>query len=384
MNNRFMRHPFLPLLGCCLFIAACGENRDTGESTASDQKPERKAKQEVVAPWTHTSPQENISVAEIEENSEFEIITETTADREAAEIRAKVLPLVETGDFDALDEMAATFLKTKERDADGGWKLVDFYSALELEKNALTPLWTRRLDFLQRWTEAKPDSQTARIALADFYTSYAWRARGSGYADTVTEDGWRLMGERLEKSGEVLGGAMEAMEITDPMFYQVALRVMLGSGGPPSVFDDLVASSLETAPDFWGSLSVRAYSLLPRWHGETGDWEAFAKFIAEENEPFGKEQYAFIVFQRHAFDFNTVDVNRLDWDLLKASIREVLRKYPDSETNLSRAAFIATLGNDREFAKECFDLLGDRCVPEVWLVNGRMCHYRNWAYTGKW
>jgi Domain of unknown function (DUF4034) len=367
-----------------MFIAACGESRDTGEPSASEQNPERKAKQKVVAPWTHTSPQENISVAEIEENSKFEIITETTADREAAETRAKVIPLVESGDFDALDKMAAAFLKTRSRDADGGWKLADFYSAFELKDKASTPFWTKRLDFLQRWTKAKPGSQTARIALADFYKCYAWRARGSGYADTVTKEGWRLMGERLEMADEILGGAKESMKITDPMFYQVALSVMLGSGGPPSVFDGLVTSSLETAPDFWGSLSVRAYSLVPRWYGETGDWEAFAKYIAEKNEPFGKEQYAFIVFQRHAYDLNAVDVKRLDWNLLKAGIREVLKKYPNSETNLSRAAFIATLANDREFAKECFDLLGDRCVPKVWLVNGRMCHYRNWARTGKW
>ena len=370
-------------LHIALAVTGCERTETKGTNSAASSQ-DGKARQVATAPWTHTAPKENITVSEIEENSAMEIITETPDQKQAEEIREKTLALVESRDFTALDSVGADFLKSKERDAEGGWKLGDFYDSFELRDNLPTPLWERRRGFLEEWIAAKPESQTARIALAQFYIDYAWRARGSGYADTVTEEGWRLMGERLEKSGNSLGEAAEKLTITDPMFFQTGLKVLLGAGGSPDSFDGLVAGSLEIAPDYWGSLSARAYSLLPRWHGETGDWEAFAKFIAEENDPYGKEQYAFIVLQRHAFDSSSVDPRRLDWDLFKKSVRELFEKYPEAVTNISRAAFIATVADDRDFAKECFALLGDRCVPAVWKVNGRMCHYRNWANTGKW
>lgn len=364
-------------------LMACKESK---QSTALSSDPlDRKARNQVVeAPWTHTSPQEHISVRELEENAKLEIITETTADRESKMIEAKVLALVAAEDFVTLDVFAADFLKTKERDDDGGWKLVDFYNALDLEDEVPTEKWEERFALLERWIEARPDSQVARIALANLYVSYAWRARTGNWAEKVTDEGWQLMGERLEKAYMALDGAMQKFAITDPMFFQVAVNILLGTGGEKEDFDALVLGSLEIAPDYWGTLGKRAHSLLPRWHGELGDWEAFAKLIAENNVPYGKEQYALIVFQRHAAFPETVSLDRLDWKLLKESIRELLKNYPDSPRNISRAAFIATLADDKAFAKECFDLLGDRCVPDVWLVNGRMCHYRNWAYTGKW
>ena len=365
-----------------LVFAACGEKETRAEHgrDAADMK----AVQKAVAPWTHTSRRENITEAEIEENSKLQIITETQEDLDLKELRKRIVPLIESGDFTALDEMAASLLESKEKDTDGGWKLVDFYTIFELSDNDQTHYWKNREDFFKAWIGEKPESLTARIALAAFYRNYAWRARGSGWADSVTEEGWRLMGERLELGGQTLGSAMEELEINDPMFYQTAMGIMLGIGGPPSTFDGLVAGSLEIAPDYWGTLSYRAYTLLPRWLGEPGDWENFAKYIADENKPYGTEQYARIVLGRHSFSPDTVDLARLDWDLLKEGIRELLKNYPDSVTNISRAAFIATSAEDRDFAKECFDLLGDRCVPSVWKVNGRMCHYRNWALTGKW
>ena len=378
-------NPKLAALLLPFVLVACKDKSSNADGSDSVLSPDRKAIGQIVEePWTHTAPQEHISVRELKENAKLEIITETAAQLAEKELAEKVQSLLKAEDFDALDEMAATFLETKERDIDGGWKLADFYSALDIGSKSPNKVFQPRLALLEKWKEEKPGSQVARIALADVYVSYAWKARGSGWADSVTEDGWKTMGERLEKAGEYLVGAMNEMEVTDPMFFQTALRIMLGTDGPTEAFDNLVAGSLEMAPDYWGTLSQRAHTLLPRWYGETGDWEAFAKAIAEHNAPYGKEQYAIIVFQRHAAYPKTVDINRLDWPLLKEGIQQLLKNYPDSVENISRAAFIATIANDREYAKECFDLLGDRCLPAVWLVNGRMCHYRHWANTGNW
>ncbi len=64
----------------------------------------------------------------------------------------------------------------------------------------------------QEWIAQFPASITARVAYADFLREYAWHARGTDLADKVTEEGWRLFGERLESARKMLAEARELTE----------------------------------------------------------------------------------------------------------------------------------------------------------------------------
>ena len=59
-------------------------------------------------------------------------------------------------------------------------------------------------------------------------------------------------------------------------------------------------------------------------------------------------------------------------------------RYPDSIEILSMLAYMGAIAEDREFAKEAFDLLGDTYVDSVWDGPGRFVHCRRWAETGEW
>ena len=358
------------------------KNRETTGAGSDISDP--KAEQRTDKIWSQTSIQENIRVSEIRENAGMRILTESPADAEASEISGDVTNLLLQGDFAALDDMAEGFLTGKERLVNGGWKINAFYDSFDLSDGVPTKIWERRLKALETWKTENPKSQFSRIALAAFYVDYAWRARGSGYANTVSDEGWRLMGERLGLAGETAEIAFSEVEVTDPSIYHVATRIALGAELPPSTFDGFVAASLDLEPDFHHTLTARAYSLLPRWHGEPGDWEYFAKFIADENKPYGKQQYARIVLNLFAFRRETIDFEAIDWELFKESVREIQKNFPDALGEISNAAFLATLAQDRPFAQECFKMIGDQCLAPVWKVNGRMVHYRNWAMTGEW
>lgn len=364
-----------------LLLSCNSENTSEAEGASALNA---KAIQKKEGPWKYTSNSENITNKEIAENSTLEFLDDQTLYYQKHDIHAQIKTLIEAGDTAALDVLAKSLLETKERDDHGHWMLKHFYNAFKLRDNLPTALWDLRTQFLQDWIKDSPDSQTAKIALASHYVDYAWRARGSGWAKDVTDDGWRLMGERLGYAEEILVDAIETLDISDPTLFDVGTRLMIGLGSPPTLFDEFTAASLETAPAYWHTLHSRAYSLLPRWHGETGDWEAFGEYIAKHNEPYGKEQFALITIGRHAFRTETVSMDRLNWKLLKEGLQELLKNYPNSVTNISRAAFLATVAGDQAFAKECFDLLGERCAPSIWKVNGRMIHYRNWANTGVW
>jgi hypothetical protein len=109
--------------------------------------------------------------------------------------------------FSELDKIADEVRSSKARFPGGSWKLSRFYDALDktLVRGYETDAdWQNHLALIQRWTTARPQSITARLALADAYLAYAWAARGSGYANTVTDQGWRLFEERANKAAEIL------------------------------------------------------------------------------------------------------------------------------------------------------------------------------------
>jgi len=96
----------------------------------------------------------------------------------------------------------------KERLPGGLWKIHLLYLGLRqpvpYKVHATQADWTDLLQRLQRWVKARPDSITARVALAEAYLDYAHDARGSGYSSTVSESGWKLFEERTAKAKRIL------------------------------------------------------------------------------------------------------------------------------------------------------------------------------------
>jgi Domain of unknown function (DUF4034) len=60
-----------------------------------------------------------------------------------------------------------------------------------------------QLETLHDWIQANPDSITARVALANTLVAYGWKARSTGYANSVTDSACKLLGERLTAAVQV-------------------------------------------------------------------------------------------------------------------------------------------------------------------------------------
>ena len=53
---------------------------------------------------------------------------------------------------------------------------------------------------LEKWRAQYPQSITVYTTLAATYVNYAWQARGNGYANTVTDEGWQLFRDRIHQA----------------------------------------------------------------------------------------------------------------------------------------------------------------------------------------
>ena len=130
-------------------------------------------------------------------------------DERSPEYQLRVRNLYNSSQFDQLESIANDARATKAQFANGAWKIFHVYGSLDCRHSEPEGMWLLHNSIHKAWIAAKPKSVTARIAQAMFFTAFGWRARGYEYANTVTEEGWRLFAERLKQARETLEQARE-------------------------------------------------------------------------------------------------------------------------------------------------------------------------------
>src|SRR5687767_11398296 len=122
-------------------------------------------------------------------------------------LTTEVRDLLSRGDWAALDALNDRAWAGRERFPSGRWVIYWIRDRLTEPADEKSPVeWLRLGESLKAWRAARPESVHAAEALVQFHVGHGWFARGDGYADTVTEEGGRLLEERL-------GEAFAAFEV---------------------------------------------------------------------------------------------------------------------------------------------------------------------------
>jgi len=308
---------------------------------------------------------------------------EETKDKITEEIwqfRLKTRALYNASKFDELEALAAQIRSGRGRFGNGSWKIVQFYESLGCRSDEPESMWQLHARIHENWDTAKPRSITAQVAHADFLTEYAWRARGTGFANTVTKEGWRLFSERLAKAKELLDKSAD-FEPKCPMWWRVRMTVARGQGWSWDDYENLFQDAKTFEPAFWGYDVAKATYLLPRWHGQPGEWE-YALSL-ENNRPngLGLETYARVVFALNGYYKNIFRETHASWPQTRDGFELIRQRYPDSLELLSGYCRLACLAEDRVVARKLFDELRGRMIASVWGDQKNFQNYRNWAYS---
>lgn len=168
----------------------------------------------------------------------------------------------ENARYDELEKTATRVRASRETFGNGSWKIAEFYASFACAQDQPESTWLKFEQRLLDWMSAMPESATARIAYADFLTGYGWRAR---------RDDPRRFEERMASAHRILEEIRDESPELDPYWWRVALEVALAQGWPRAAYDVLVEDAMSAEPKFWPCDVARAFSLLPRWHGEPGD-----------------------------------------------------------------------------------------------------------------
>jgi hypothetical protein len=296
--------------------------------------------------------------------------------------RNEIADLLAQHKFEALDKEAHEARVTKARLAGGGWKLYTFYDVVAAPpsgKTASDTAWNTHLILLARWAAERPQSVTARIAAAESYINWGWAARGHGYANTVKDQGWAAMETRVAQAKTILTGAGSLGEKC-PFWFESMQHVALIEGWDKARARALLAQAVAFEPTYYHYYREYANFILPKWYGQEGEAEAFAKEAA--GSALGS-QGPFLYFEIAS----VVNCNcgqrqgglRMSWPEIKQGYETLEQLYGTSKLKMNRFALMAYLAQDHETAREIFTKIGTNWDEKTWGGRQSFDQARAWA-----
>ncbi len=193
---------------------------------------------------------------------------------------------------------------------------------------------------LDRWRKMAPKSMFVPTLAAIHQRRMAWDARGSGFADTVTEEGAKVFKERMLAVAALLKPIFQ-LEHPPTRAYSIAYDVAMSLSLPAEVTKNLNASMMKTpVRSSTPSHAAVVLSLLPRWHGSPGDSERYITAIANKlGGEEGDSMYAsLMLFAANYYPADEPASNYLEYDVERVlrGLR-VFYRLPHSAENFQRA-----------------------------------------------
>lgn len=150
--------------------------------------------------------------------------------------------------------------------------------------------YKQREELLRKWQTDRPDSRILATIMGGFYLSYAWQARGHGYANTVSEDGWDKFRERLKTAARLLNGPVD--DQTDTLTLKHKMALLTADRFDRKAADKIALVAARRGPE--GNPVLQGYfaSLLPRWHGDSGDLASACDWLKKET---GKDDAYYVM-----------------------------------------------------------------------------------------
>lgn len=311
-----------------------------------------------------------------------QLVSETEK-KERDALAVKVRALAHDGDFQQLETMADGFRSHKSRFKDGDWKLRVFYNAFGNYRDIPDDdAYGVLVSQLETWAVQQPHAITPRLALVEAYHGYAWKARGSGSGAGVTDQAAQLMGVRLEKGFSWLERARELQaKANDPAFYATALHLFLGANVDRKIYEQVFDEGVKNAPDYYALYEWKAYYLLPRWYGQPGEWESYAREISKRDDlPDHEELYARIALYLHGVGcfYEEFSYNDRSWAELKTSVHALEDNDPEALEINSTFCLMCVKMHDYQEARVQAKMLGGQVDLSLWGSQKNFENAINW------
>ena len=303
----------------------------------------------------------------------------STSIRAVSDYSATVYGLLRAKKFKQIDCLAESARTHREIFPGGMWKIHTLYVGLEIPP--LHPThedWVAHIALLQNWVSTRPRSITAKVALAESYVNYGWDARGSGYAGTVSESGWKLLGLRAAKAKHILEQA-SLPTIRDPEWYVAMQNVAQAQSWNSDAAQALLEQAIKFEPTYYYYYRMYADSILPKWGGEEGE---VAKFLQKAADEIGGDAGDILYFRVAGHEVCGCETDQqlnLSWPRIKKGFDAVEKQNGPSPENWNLMAHMAVTFGDASIADELFIRIGDQWGKDIWMDSANFESGKQWA-----
>ena len=250
--------------------------------------------------------------------------------------------------FAALDDLYTRWCSGADRFPDGTWKLSRYGRNMH-DLFTMWNAWTKHLDDINTWQQARPASVAARFVEAVYWRAYAWRARGRGYSREVSKEGWELFRERMNRSKEVLEPLLGS-DPGCPAPYALMIEVLTDIGAPAASVRSIFDEGVRKFPEYHGMYFAMARYYEPKWGGSLSQYERFADEATKLTSAFeGAGMYSriyWLVDNPAGVPFDGLETKPPRWMKLKSGFEDLMRRYPSSLHNLAQFTSVACRSED--------------------------------------
>ncbi len=265
------------------------------------------------------------------------------------------------GDFAAIDRYVAEQLADKTNPVCRE-NLITLYSELPATENAG--------ELLQEWSRQNIASPALHTLRGMYFILYAWQARGTGWANTVTPEMKKLFRERLDIARTELAYAYE-LNPADPNSSAIMLVVERGSNPDSAAMETWFQRAIAADPYHTRAFLSKQTYLYPKWRGSIAETLQFAR-AGSALGPHNPRLFLLLPNAHNELYWRTDEgerdgyYNAEVWAELLALYQQATARYPDHHLIHNSFARDAVRAGQHAVARREFALVGEVWAPEVW------------------
>jgi len=229
--------------------------------------------------------------------------------------------------------------------------------------------WSKSKARLEYLKNKFPNEAFVALAESRYWCQYAWNARGSGFASSVTPEGWKLFRERLERAEATLINT-KTYSSQIPDWYVEMIIVQSALDRPEEERDKTFIEGTQKFKTFYPIYFTMLNYLSPKWGGSWETVDNLVTWTVEHTQTIeGNSMYARLYWaasgglpQGDQLFKNT----RAKWKLMKKGFEDLMRRHPKSNWNLNNFAKFACQAGDKSTFLSLRKQIGANVINAAW------------------
>lgn len=226
--------------------------------------------------------------------------------------------------------------------------------------------WARNFQKVEIFKQKFPKADFIGIIEAEYWVTYAWDARGGGYASTVSKEGWKLFRERMQKAEKILMDTKPASS-TLPNWYQMMIEIEFHLDKSPSQRFQTFKEGADRYPSYVPTYITMMTLSTPKWGGSWEKVEAVATWSTNHTRSqFGNAMYAILYANLDIPKGGNLFDTKVSTRQMDSGFQDLMRLYPKSNWNLNLYTGFACMTGDQTTYTKLRKQIENKIYSEAW------------------